>query len=481
MIRLSFFNAKVFWIMSTGLITLLNSNAQVTINEDDASGDASAELDIQSTTKGVIFPIMTSAQRDALKSPAAGLLIFNRTGGYHNVYDGSNWQQINRTLITVASNPGTAGTDVGVGVGISDPDNSAILHVNDTLKGFLLPRSSLGVPSTPAEGLILYNSAADEIIYYNGSDWNELSYTVSSAGAGGVNIASGILIGTGTIEASAKMEIRSNSANGLLIPRMTDAERDDIESPAEGLTIYNTTDSAVQYYVAASWYEWSSSIVTYGTLVTNPGQSCKDIYDNNPASQGVDGNYFIDPDGAGGNVAYECYCDMTRNGGGWTLVVNTGPKGSATNTTTAVGANPLETTIGTAFEKLSDADINLIRGAYATSILWLERPNGNASGSPIFFKENKVFDADAPNGSQIRHYHTTYVDAVAGTNQYANSSTYASGLSTWNATGSAGNDYFIIWDYNAEGLISNVGNYQCQGAGANNRSECNALLWVKQP
>jgi hypothetical protein len=33
-----------------------------------------------------------------------------------------------------------------------------------------------------------------------------------------------------------------------------------------------------------------------------------------------DGVYWIDPDGAGGNAAFQVYADMTTNGGGWMLV-----------------------------------------------------------------------------------------------------------------------------------------------------------------
>jgi hypothetical protein len=56
--------------------------------------NASALLDVQSTTKGVRMPNMTTTQKNAIASPAAGLMVFDTTLSKLSVYSGVAWQTI---------------------------------------------------------------------------------------------------------------------------------------------------------------------------------------------------------------------------------------------------------------------------------------------------------------------------------------------------------------------------------------------------
>ena len=59
-----------------------------------SSPSASAILDAQSTTKGVRFPNMTTTQKNAVSSPAAGLVVFDTTLSKLCVYSGAAWETI---------------------------------------------------------------------------------------------------------------------------------------------------------------------------------------------------------------------------------------------------------------------------------------------------------------------------------------------------------------------------------------------------
>lgn len=72
---------KLIWDESAGALAVGTSSAAA----------ASSVLELSSTAKGFLPPRMTTTQRDAISSPATGLMIFNSTNAQLEIYTGSAW------------------------------------------------------------------------------------------------------------------------------------------------------------------------------------------------------------------------------------------------------------------------------------------------------------------------------------------------------------------------------------------------------
>ncbi|MDX1476877.1 MAG: tail fiber domain-containing protein [Saprospiraceae bacterium] len=74
-------------------------------------------------------------------------------------------------------------------------------------------------------------------------------------------IAQGISIGSGSPpDSSALLDMQSDSL-GLLVPRMTSAQRINIASPATGLLVYDTDLAGFHYYTGTGWLNLQSALV----------------------------------------------------------------------------------------------------------------------------------------------------------------------------------------------------------------------------
>lgn len=86
---------KTFLVLAViSLLPYLSfSQVKVAADADLATpADPSAVLDVFSNTKGMLPPRMTTAERNAVASPADGLTIYNTTEDCINVYHNSTWQ-----------------------------------------------------------------------------------------------------------------------------------------------------------------------------------------------------------------------------------------------------------------------------------------------------------------------------------------------------------------------------------------------------
>ena len=96
----------------------------------------------------------------------------------------------------MAQTPGTAINTTGTAAAAS-----AILDVNSTTQGMLVPRTTPGsISGTPATGLMIYNTSTNQFNYYNGTAWTVIggSSGVTSISAG-TGLSGGTITTTGTI------------------------------------------------------------------------------------------------------------------------------------------------------------------------------------------------------------------------------------------------------------------------------------------
>jgi hypothetical protein len=153
------------------------------------------------------------------------------------------------------------------GVGINDdssqPNSSAILDIKSAKKGFLIPRmtqAERNAIALPANGLMVFQTDGVSGFYYYESLWkligsnyvesqnlNQVLSTGTDAGNKKIVNVNQLGIGTASPSPSAALEIVSTNS-GLLLPRMTTAQRDAIVSPTRGLMIFNLSDNCIHFY-----------------------------------------------------------------------------------------------------------------------------------------------------------------------------------------------------------------------------------------
>jgi hypothetical protein len=89
--------------------------------------DASALIDLTSTTKGFLRPRMTTSQRDLIATPATGLTIYNTTTKTTDTYDGTSWQKFGQQTFIKGSGTTSATSSLLV----QNSDGTTSLNIND--------------------------------------------------------------------------------------------------------------------------------------------------------------------------------------------------------------------------------------------------------------------------------------------------------------------------------------------------------------
>jgi len=76
------------------MITLVGNQTNLRVGINSTTPNASAILDVVSTDKGFLPPRMTTTQKNAIASPAAGLVVYDTTTNKLCCYNGSTWNDL---------------------------------------------------------------------------------------------------------------------------------------------------------------------------------------------------------------------------------------------------------------------------------------------------------------------------------------------------------------------------------------------------
>ena len=171
------------------IVTGNKVNAQsMGISSSAITPDVSSILEMRTSTKGLLMPRLTTTERDAIASPATGLIIYNTTASKFNFYNGSTWITMFSGSSVVNSVTGTSNR-ITIGGTAADP-------TVDISSGYV-GQSSITTLGTIGSGV-----------------WNGTTIGIGYGGTGATTQQAAINALTGT--QSSGTFLRSNGTNASL-------------------------------------------------------------------------------------------------------------------------------------------------------------------------------------------------------------------------------------------------------------------------
>ncbi len=174
-------NKILFFVTSLLLGFVINCKSQgVSISSTSGNPDNSAMLDVSSSSKGILIPRMTLNERNAITTPATGLMVFqtNDTTGFY-YYEGSTWKHLatGQNSQWISSGTDLYNNSNNIGISTTSPSNllsvgsSSQMQVNSSGNIVKLNNVTTSFPSS--------QGAANSVLSNNGS--GNLNWTSSPA------------------------------------------------------------------------------------------------------------------------------------------------------------------------------------------------------------------------------------------------------------------------------------------------------------
>jgi hypothetical protein len=247
----------------------------LSVNTDGSAADTSAILDIKSTTKGILIPRVTLAEKNAINMPANGLMVYqtdNNPGFYF--YNGTAWN----SLAASSTNSGSLQQNSGKlknGVMIvvyTDQEAygfSANSAGNPNWYSLTLPDQVIG--STATDSSILLYTATDAYGFAYNSAGNPNWYSQSLSGSPLSATASGNRIVVSTTSDLYGFTKNSAGNPNWYSQSLTDTPIGVVTNDKDCIIVYTTSDAygfTTNSLGGPNWYSQSLADPPIGSSAT---------------------------------------------------------------------------------------------------------------------------------------------------------------------------------------------------------------------